>query len=378
MSPTHAPDAEQEIHRLRAICAALNEGVIAVGKQGDITLANPAAATLLQTSVAQLVGSDFGTAIPLWRTGAATPCNAELMERVLHGGEHIEGHPGDGMKFHPSDGNTVWLAVSASPIMEGAATVGMVILLRDIRWEQRWEAAESQFISVASHQLRTPLTSMRWFVEMLLGGDAGAVSETQRHFLERVHSGVDRTTRLVSSLLRLSYAEVGQIRIEPISKNLNEVLAQVVQRFIATSPDHPVQATVAPECPVPMLLDEEIFERVIDVLLKNAAMYSAKGAPISITCLMHNAAIECTVQDAGVGIALAEQPRVFSRFFRSAQSVQIQPDGWGLDLVFAKLVVEAWGGRMWFTSEEGKGSRFSFSIPSQGMRQVSGIRLDVS
>ncbi len=378
MPSLNASDTEQEIARLRAICDSLNEGVVAVGGKGEITLVNPAAAALLQTPIDRLVGSDFVTAMPLWRIGAGVPCNAEFVERVQKGGERIQGRPGDGIEFRLSDDTKIPLMVSAAPVMAGAAITGMVVLLRDTTWEQRWEAVESQFISVASHQLRTPLTSMRWFLEMLLNGDAGAPSEDQRHFLERVYHGVERTTRLVSALLRLSYAEVGQIQVAPVPTDLRAAITRTVQACVGTSSGHPVQVDVAPECPTPIPLDEEILGRVMDVLLKNAVTYSPAGTPISVACRMQGSEIACTVQDVGAGIPLEEQSRVFSRFFRSVRALQMAPDGWGLDLVFAKLVVEAWGGRMWFSSEEGKGSCFSFSIPPQGMRQVSGIRLDVS
>lgn len=241
--------------------------------------------------------------------------------------------------------------------------------------------AKTGFISVASHQLRTPLTSMRWFSEMLLAGDAGEINEQQQSFVQRIYEGTARMVDLVNLLLQIARVEAGRVRIVPKPIDLRSTTEEVLQT-IKTSIDaksQKVEIKVNPD-PFPAIpLDKEVIWQVIQNLLTNANRYSPKDGTVFISIVQKGREIEYSVKDQGIGIPEDQRNRIFEKFFRAENALRSVPEGSGLGLNLVKLLVEGWNGKIWFESEVGQGTTFFFTIPLEGMKAKAGeVGIEVS
>jgi signal transduction histidine kinase len=234
--------------------------------------------------------------------------------------------------------------------------------------------AKTGFISVASHQLRTPLTSMRWFSELLLGEDAGKINEQQQKFVERIHDGTERMTALVNLLLQIARVEAGRVRITPAPVDLKVASEEIVLTLKKLFDDkkQKVVVTTKPEPFPPVAVDKEVVWQVILNLLTNANRYSPVEGTIAVAIVQKDKTIEYSVTDQGIGIPESAKSRIFEKFFRAENALKAVPEGTGLGLNLVKLLVEGWGGQIWFESEVGKGTTFYFTIPLAGMKAKEG------
>ncbi|HEV8601468.1 MAG TPA: HAMP domain-containing sensor histidine kinase [Patescibacteria group bacterium] len=234
--------------------------------------------------------------------------------------------------------------------------------------------AKTGFISVASHQLRTPLTSMRWFSEMLLAGDAGEINEQQQAFVQRIYEGTSRMVDLVNLLLQIARVEAGRVRIVPKPLDLRTTTEEVVQtlKTLIDAKSQKVEFKVNPEPFPPIPLDKEVVWQVIQNLMTNANRYSPKDSTILVTIIQKGKEVEYSVKDQGIGIPEDQRNRIFEKFFRAENALRSVPEGSGLGLNLVKLLVEGWNGKVWFETETGKGTTFFFTIPMEGMKAKAG------
>lgn len=232
--------------------------------------------------------------------------------------------------------------------------------------------ARANFISTASHQLRTPLTTMRWFSEMLTSGDAGELPTEAKDYLSQISQGIDRMTNLVSFLLRSARIESKRVTIKPepvrirsaidrAIEKLNENLSQKKQEVVVQGDDDPV---------IP--LDAEFLNEVLVNLISNANLYSPEATTITISIAGKDDIVIVSIHDTGIGIKEADRPRVFDKFFRAPEAVIASPDGSGLGLAYVREIVHQWDGDITFTSVEGKETTFRFTIPKRGMSAREG------
>lgn len=256
------------------------------------------------------------------------------------------------------------MVFSIAPLVGDSA--GAVIVFRDVTKDRELDDAKSGFISVASHQLRTPLTSIRWYSEMLLSEDAGALNPAQRDFMKEIHGGAERLYQTVDLLLGLSRVESGKIKIEKINIDLGVFTAEVEKEMSALAEEKKVTMMVSPPSgeSVHVLLDPLMLRQVVINLLSNAIRYSNDGGVVEIRWWAgENGEAGYAVRDTGIGIPESQRARIFSKFFRAENALQKAPDGSGLGLALVKELVEGWGGRVWFESIEGQGATFFFTIP---------------
>ena len=229
---------------------------------------------------------------------------------------------------------------------------------------QRLDEAKDEFISMASHQLRTPLTSVKGYVSMILEGDAGKISDEQKHLLNEVFVSSERMVRLIGDFLNVSRLQTGKFVIEkhPID------LALLVQREIDNLAQNATAKNVKFEYKkphgVPILeLDENKIQQVVMNFLDNAMYYSKEEARISVSLKKVANHVEFRVVDTGIGVPQNEQAHLFNKFFRATNARRARPDGTGVGLFLAKKVISDHGGKIIFESKENKGSTFGFELP---------------
>lgn len=228
------------------------------------------------------------------------------------------------------------------------------------------DRTKDDFISMASHQLRTPLTSVKGYVSMVLDGDAGKVNELQKKLLNQSFLSSQRMVYLISDLLNVSRLRTGKFVIEPIATNLAEVIESEVEQLQETAKGRELTLTYhAPEHFPTLMVDENKLRQVIMNFIDNAIYYTPTGGTITINLVDKPQTIEFTVVDDGIGVPKSEQHHLFSKFYRAHNAKRARPDGTGLGLFMAKKVVIAQGGAVIFRSQEGKGSTFGFTFPKR-------------
>lgn len=228
------------------------------------------------------------------------------------------------------------------------------------------DQAKDEFISMAGHQLRTPLTTVKGYVSMLNDGDFGVLTKEQKQSVNLALDSSNRMARLIDDLLNVSRMEAGKFYIDATKVDLNKLVPQEIDQLKTLSNSKKVKIKyVAPNNPVPtMNLDENKTRQVVMNLAENAIQYSpAKGGIVEISLDEKDGKIVFEVRDNGIGVPKDQQSRLFSKMFRASNAKEVRPDGTGLGLFLVKRVIEDQGGKVIFESKPGKGSTFGFIIP---------------
>ena len=225
------------------------------------------------------------------------------------------------------------------------------------------DESKDDFISMASHQLRTPLTSVKGYLSMVLEGDAGKISSMQRNMLNQAFFSAQKMVYLVADLLNVSRIKTGKFMIEPTSVNLALLVDQEMKQLQDTADARGVKLIYDhPETFPSLMLDETKIRQVIMNFIDNAIYYTPSGGTAKIILSETTTNIEFKVKDNGIGVVKAEQPHLFTKFYRASNARKVRPDGTGLGLYMAKKVILAEQGSIIFESIEGKGSTFGFSL----------------
>ncbi len=224
---------------------------------------------------------------------------------------------------------------------------------------------KTDFVSVATHQLRTPLSAIKWTLSMLLKGDLGPLNDEQKTFLMKAYESNDRMVALLGEMLISDQIESGKMQpstmtslLPALPENLLlelQILAD--KKRITLVFDHPAAAYA------PVLIDPRHLRAVLQNLLENAIKYSNEGGTVTLRLDESGPKTLITVSDSGIGIPLDAQKSIFTRFFRASNAVKMETDGSGLGLFIAKSIVERNGGAISFTSEENKGTTFTIELP---------------
>ncbi|MCR4323336.1 MAG: ATP-binding protein [Candidatus Azambacteria bacterium] len=256
--------------------------------------------------------------------------------------------------------------ITANPVKEkGGNIVGVVFVFSDVTKEKEIDRMKTEFISITSHQLRTPLSSMKWFLEMLLNNDAGEMPEKQRGIVTDVYNSNERIITLVNDLLDVSRIEAGKMQNEPTPTNLIEFLKSMLpEAELQFKKRKQLFEFHRPDTLPRVMIDPKLAWQVIQNLLSNASKYTPEGGKISLELSLQSDAILLTVADNGYGIPEFQQHRIFEKFFRADNTAKME--GTGLGMHIARQITEAIGGKIWFESSEGKGTTFYLSLPLTG------------
>ena len=229
---------------------------------------------------------------------------------------------------------------------------------------QRLDEAKNEFISMASHQLRTPLTSIKGYLDMMLEGDLGKISPTQRAVLREAFSSSERMVRLINDFLNVSRLQTGKFTIDKQSVDIAQILRDEVSLLKVVADQRSVEMALKIDKKIPSLaVDSEKIRQVMLNMIDNAIYYSSPHKKVVIALKSSGKMIEFSVKDSGIGVPKSEQANLFGKFFRGTNAKKRRPDGTGVGLFLAKKVILSHDGEMIFESEEGKGSTFGFRLP---------------
>lgn len=228
----------------------------------------------------------------------------------------------------------------------------------------RLDMAKDEFVSMASHQLRTPLTSIKGYVSMMLDGDVGRITGAQKDALEEAYNSSERMVRLIGDFLSVSRLQTGKFMVEKKPANLVDVVKQEVAGLRMIASTHGQKIAFKPPKSLPIVVvDESKLRQVMMNFMDNAVYYSKTNSTITVTLAQEGEDIIFTVVDTGIGVPLEEQKKLFRKFFRAGNARQQRPDGTGVGLFLAKRIIADHHGKIIFKSVEGEGSTFGFRIP---------------
>jgi signal transduction histidine kinase len=300
-------------------------------------------------SGADLTTAEAGGWPLIHHTGAATSDRASTL--------YVEGD------LRRRDGSTVSVGVTYAPLLDREGRlVNIITDVHDITRFREAEELKSTFISVISHELKTPVSLIKGYAGTLRREDARWDEKTLRESLAVIEEESDRLNELIDNLLDASRLQVGALPLKMHPLALDEMSRRVVTKFRSQSDKHHFVVEFPPDFPV-VRGDEARLEQVLSNLLTNAIKYSPQGGTISVTGHVWPDRVVTTVSDQGIGIAPAEQTRVFDAFYRVDDAPTRRTQGTGLGLYLAKAVVQAHGGHIWVESEPGQGAAFSYSLP---------------
>ncbi len=239
------------------------------------------------------------------------------------------------------------------------------LVINQVEQMAKLNKMKNEFISVASHQLRTPLSAIRWQTELLLSKLTVGLDDKQKEKLNNIDMLTARMTRLVNDLLDVARIDQGRLGLMIKETDINAIIKGILKEAILPLANEKEIKIVFDEsiaCPM-VLADGDKMKMVFENLLSNSIKYTLKEGKVEINYKIEDEEVVFSIKDTGVGIPQSQQDQVFSKFFRSSNVVRYQTEGTGLGLYIAKSIVEQSGGKMWFESEENVGTTFYFSLP---------------
>lgn len=362
--------------KIDSILTNIGEGIIGITDKGTIYYVNSSAERMLGIVSANVTGKTFIQEIKAVNAkGEPASMENHPVRLAMKTGKVVYDHD---QFFITSSGERLAVSITASPVVLQGILIGGVIIFRDITKEKEIDRMKTEFISLASHQLRTPLSAMKWFSEMLIDGDLGTLTEEQLKVIGNINKSNQRMIELVNSLLNISRIESGRMIIDPQPTDLKKMVDEVVTELQQKIEEKKHHLAISVHGDLPMInIDPKLVRHVYMNLLTNAIKYTPEGGEIVVLISRKDDEIISQVTDNGLGVPKAQQEKLFQKFFRADNVVRVITDGTGLGLYLIKAVVESSGGKIWFQSEEGKGSTFWFSLPISGsMRNNGEVSID--
>lgn len=352
-----AEKISQSEKRYSTLVENSNDAVILI-QDGIIKYANPAIKNITNMGVQDIVGKPMMDFIdPKFKKLVADNYQRRLK------GEKVENR----YEFAVVDkqGKSIPVETNSSTIIFDGRPANMAIL-RDITHAKRLDRIKSEFISVASHQLRGPLTGIKWYGQLLIDQKIGKLTQKQTDFVKQIYDSNERMIRLVNDLLDVSHIETGhKFSIDKKPGSMFDLANKVVDDMKVNAPGRNIVVELDESYHKKLLFsfDQDKIYQVICNLVNNSIKYSRKGTKVIIGLKRVNDELQVFVKDFGFGIPEYQKDRVFQKFFRADNIISISTEGTGLGLYIVKGIINAHGGRVWFESEQNKGTTFYFALP---------------
>lgn len=355
----HAEDA--------AILQSMEDGLIVTDARGVISYANNATTLLTGWTPEDMRGRNAMEMLRLvTRDGTTLDERNHPLNEVLR--SHTAWHP----RVDPElcligkAGREIPLQIRVTPILRQQRCMGTVTLIRDMTEERRIDRMKSEFITLVSHQLRTPLSSMRWYLEMLLSGEAGGLKDDQQSYVKEVDAANTRMVQLVDALLNVSKIELGEFTLHPTPIDLGKLTEDVMKTLKTMQLTKKVRVQcLRPQSRLTVASDISLLTLIIENLVGNAIKYSATGSDVHIRMEKTSDGKDAllTVHDRGIGIPAAQQNLIGKKLFRGTNATTLETDGNGLGLYISSIAAETIGAKLTFESTEAEGTTFSLRLP---------------
>ena len=353
---TEQKEAERVRRRLAAIVESSNDAIVGLTLAGLITSWNEAAERMYGYGEQEAVGKHITLIIPR----ALQQEEEEILEQ-LRQGSRIQHYETVRLR---KDGRPIEVSLSISPIRDRAGTIiGAAKIARDITERKEFERRKDEFIAMASHELKTPLTSLNGFLQLLDRHMGKRQDERGIVIMNRVKREVNRLIKLVADLLDISKIQIGQLEYQEESFNLDALVQEIVEMLQAGIASHRIR--VEGQTRAVVFADKGRIGQVLTNLLTNAIKYSPQATSVIVRLSTDEENATVSVRDFGDGIAKEYQQKIFERYYQVSDSGTRPFAGLGIGLYLAKEIVKRHGGSIRVESTQGEGSVFSFTLPVQ-------------
>jgi PAS domain S-box-containing protein len=349
----------EEKRQLDAVIQHSADGVMILDPDLRIQVFNEALSRLTGWPADQAIGRPCYQVLALDQVEGDDLCGAERGEAAFADGRPLVA---DGVLLRPG-GSRVALSVTYSPLYDDEGRLANIIAnVVDVTRFREAEEMKSTFVSVISHELKTPVALIKGYANTLAREDAHWDEETLREGLQVISEESDRLTALINNLLDASRILAGGFKLERADVDLSHLAAAVVENWRTQTEKHRFALDFPARFPV-VVGDEERLRQVFNNLLSNAIKYSPEGGEVRVGGWREDDEVTLYVADQGIGIPESEQGNLFQRFYRVDSSLRRSTQGAGLGLFLCRTIVEAHGGRIWLRSEPGKGTTVFFTLP---------------
>lgn len=356
----------------QAILSSIGDGVFVIDPSGKIILFNKAAELICGFTAAKAIGQQYQNILHFYHEKTGEPAHSFILSA-------LKGTPAEMDQYtllKRQDGSSLPVADSAAPVVDASGNLsGAVVVFRDISRERQLEKTKDEFLSIASHELRTPMGAIRANTAMMLEGDYGKVNKNLVEPITDVHTSAVRLVDLVNDMLNASRIEAGRMKFTLGNHDIQELLRQAIANLIPLGKEKGLKITLEPSKSRNVQVDPDKLVEVIVNLVGNALKFTNKGN-ITIAAHLQKDLVSISVSDTGIGIAAEEQTKLFGKFSQVSSQQAGKPIGTGLGLYISREIVRKMGGELWLDhSEPGKGSTFSLTVPSSGTLVAQKVRL---
>jgi len=352
----------------------IDEGVVATDSKGNVTFMNRAAEKLLGWQASDVLNKKFIDVVPMLdAAGRQVLPDSRPLQRAVK----TDASLATIATYRCKDGSTIPVSVMGIPVTIDGKVVGGVGTFRDISEERSMVHAKSEFVTLASHQLRTPISAIAWVSELLLSGDIGKLSGEQRAQIDSIYKSNRRMAELVSEMLTVSSLDLDALPVIPQKIDIASVCADVIKEQKMIYKDKETIIKERYDAALPRIsCDNEVTRLILRHLLSNAMKYTPKGGEVTVRIEKKydekilpdsRGSIVITVTDNGYGIPENVTNKIFTKFFRAKNIIHKDTDGTGLGLYIVKAVLDYVGGRVTFSSHEESGTTFTVLLPLEGM-----------
>lgn len=329
---------------------------LVIDQEGVVESANMAAARLLGISQTKITGIHIFEALKSEKIEHLDFLRERFKSGVPFSDEKVE--------VLREDNKETWAIMSLFPIVNVPGLPVGLLTLVDITKQKKIEDAKTQFVSLASHQLRTPIAGMKWSAELLQMDGAKSLTERQQKYVNRLLLSVHRMAVLVDDFLRVSRFELGtfvpEFSLFPVNELFDDVLLEQAARV---EQKELVVKTFYDESVAVMGSDKNLVRMIVTNIFSNAVKYTREKGTIHIGYKKHNDVLEISIVDNGIGIPVGDQEKIFTKLFRAENATRDVPDGTGLGLYIVKEAVEVLKGKITFTSGQNVGTTFTVILP---------------
>jgi two-component system, OmpR family, sensor histidine kinase VicK len=364
-------------HQARAILSHISDGVVLLDRRYKIVIFNKVAATITGYHADEVIGKDYDQFVKISYQNKNVVDSRAI--RAIFDSKNKKKFPLNSILINKK-GRKVLVTGNISPFTNSAGGIeGYLIIFRDVTKEKEIDMMKTEFTSLASHQLRTPLTAVRWFIEELYNEQLGKLNLEQKDYLKQVMDSNSRMIKLVNDLLDVARLEAMRVSVEPVSTDLIRLSQDVIKDYEFIGRANNCQVVLEkPIGPLPRIkVDPSLVKEVLSNLVSNAIKYSHSGRggnTVYVKIEKKEPDVIISVLDSGVGIPKNFYSQIFRKFSRAGNVTKIDTGGTGFGLYISKILVEISGGKIWFESKENKGTTFHFTLPLAGSKRRKGDR----
>ena len=358
--------------RNRVILENMGEGLVVVDTAGRIQVINGAAKKMLNINEKLKAGQLWEKLVSLSNPDSGV----ETKEIVTATIKNRKKTFSEAWIMKGQTGSPFAAAVSVSPIVSAERILGAIIVFRNIEKEKQIDRAKNEFISLVSHQLRTPLSAINWYAEALMTGDLGKLKSEQAEYLHRISDSNQRMIALVNSILEVSRIELDTFIVDARLTDVAGLLDEAVTDFSYQLKLKSISLIKKYSSSIGVVnMDPRYGRMIMENLLSNAIKYTPSGGEVTVAALIKKNQLHLEVSDTGYGIPKEEVSKVFTKMFRGHNIIDKDTDGTGLGLYIVKSIVDSAGGRISFETEEDKGTKFTVILPvKKGTKSATGNR----